>query len=423
MHFSLLRRAAAATFVALAWAETAGAEVVVVGAEIQINSVPAGGDAIPALAAFENGDFVVTWSENVDFPGPSNRPLRAEVMARRFSSAGVAFEAEFVVNTYTTGWQGFPAVDAWEDGFVVVWESDPNNFRDPQFGALRLYDRTGVPTSDEIRFADVANDPIVAADLRGGFAIAWMGRADSYLQRFERDGTPLGGPVPTGFGSYVTGVAVLMDRTVVAVSSRGCTTARLFDHIGAPRGDGFVVNQLRTGVAHAEVVSDPGGGFVVLWTQFSGRDRNIVGRRFGPDGAAAGDEFQIAGGASLGADLPTQRPLAIGPSGEVVVVWVQPDGRNSAIATRHLDSSGQVFGTPILINTMTGEHIFPSVAADRSGGFIAVWRNFVTSSPFLEAPLYGRRLSVVPGPALTQPRVGWPARGTATETGGSKRRS
>jgi hypothetical protein len=69
-----------------------------------------------ATAMDADGDFVVVWeSPDGDAGG---------VYAQRFNAAGVAQGGEFLVNTFTTGWQSSPAVAMDADGdFVVAWHS------------------------------------------------------------------------------------------------------------------------------------------------------------------------------------------------------------------------------------------------------------------------------------------------------------
>jgi hypothetical protein len=95
--------------------DAAGAAV---GTEFQINSYTTGWQGAPAVAAAADGSFVVVWSDDA-------ASYNFEVQARRFDATGAAVGTEFQVNTYTTGAQGYGiaiAVDAAGD-FVVVWGS------------------------------------------------------------------------------------------------------------------------------------------------------------------------------------------------------------------------------------------------------------------------------------------------------------
>jgi len=85
------------------------------GAEFQVNSYTTGGQALPKVASDSVGNFVVTWQDYGQ---------AFAVFAQRYSSAGVPLGGEFQVNTYATGFQGYPSVSSDSAGsFVVVWES------------------------------------------------------------------------------------------------------------------------------------------------------------------------------------------------------------------------------------------------------------------------------------------------------------
>src|SRR3954453_6395903 len=65
------------------------------GPEFLANTITAGNQTQPAMAADGSGNFVVAWS------GAGQDPASSEVYARRYSSAGVPAGDEFVVNTAT----------------------------------------------------------------------------------------------------------------------------------------------------------------------------------------------------------------------------------------------------------------------------------------------------------------------------------
>src|SRR6185295_10271780 len=72
------------------------------GAELQINNYTTGDQGFPAVAADEDGAFVVSWRSYVQDGSDFG------VFARSFSSAGAALGPEFAVNSYTTGVQSAP---------------------------------------------------------------------------------------------------------------------------------------------------------------------------------------------------------------------------------------------------------------------------------------------------------------------------
>jgi len=88
------------------------------GADLQANASTLGVQVQPGVAADDNFNFVVAWTDS-----NANGSGDYGVRARRFTSAGTPRGADFVVNVYTTGTQQDPAVSADPAGnFVVAWE-------------------------------------------------------------------------------------------------------------------------------------------------------------------------------------------------------------------------------------------------------------------------------------------------------------
>ena len=87
------------------------------GDEFQVNSYTTGGQFAPAVAAFAALSYVVSW--NSDLPSATD-PSRG-IVARCFCGGSTN---EFHVNSFTTGSQDLPAIAADDDGnFVIVWQS------------------------------------------------------------------------------------------------------------------------------------------------------------------------------------------------------------------------------------------------------------------------------------------------------------
>src|SRR5206468_323747 len=152
------------------------------GPEFQVNTFTTGSQRRPAVAADAAGNFVVVWvSQDQDGSGDG-------VFARRYDRTGIPVGPEFRVNTYTTGYQGAPAVAADAAGnFLVVWSSD-------QYGAFRRnvfgqrYDQNGDPQGSEFRVNTSTTffheSPRVAVDSTGRFVVVW----ESSGQDGEADG-------------------------------------------------------------------------------------------------------------------------------------------------------------------------------------------------------------------------------------------
>ena len=88
------------------------------GGEFQVNTTTASSQGFPSVAMDSAGNFVVVW-ESFGQDGSGSG-----VYAQRYNAAGVAQGSEFLVNTYTTGYQQYPSVAMDGSGnFVVTWQS------------------------------------------------------------------------------------------------------------------------------------------------------------------------------------------------------------------------------------------------------------------------------------------------------------
>jgi hypothetical protein len=96
---------------------------VALGGQFQVGTYAGAGQFYPSIASDSAGDFVVVW-ESDGSAGSDTSWL--SVQGRSYSASGSPIGAEFQVNTYTTGYQAFPAVasNSAGDKFVVAWQSD-----------------------------------------------------------------------------------------------------------------------------------------------------------------------------------------------------------------------------------------------------------------------------------------------------------
>ncbi len=112
------------------------------GGEFRVNSYTFNVQGPGSVAMDGDGDFVVTWN--------SMRQLSdsTDVLAQRYTSAGVKRGTEVLVNTYTTGAQVGGSVASDVDGnFLVVWEGDAQD--GDSYGVYgQRYSRWTVATED-----------------------------------------------------------------------------------------------------------------------------------------------------------------------------------------------------------------------------------------------------------------------------------
>jgi VCBS repeat-containing protein len=124
------------------------------GASFAVNTLTAGDQQLPALAALPDGGFVVGWSDGAG--GASADDIRAQ----RFDAGGNPVDAEFVVNAHIEGFQTYPALaaDRASGTLVVAWADTAASGIGDDDGAVlqRLFTPGGVAPS--------ANTPPEARD-------------------------------------------------------------------------------------------------------------------------------------------------------------------------------------------------------------------------------------------------------------------
>ena len=147
------------------------------GGEFQVNSYTTWWQVATSVAMNGAGAFVVTWMSQLQDGSESG------VFARRYSPAGVAQGDEFQVNSYTTGLQLGASVAVGDSGeFVVAWQTFdyPAQF-DSDIVAQR-YDAAGVQEGSTFRVNSYTTAfqgyPAISATPSGTFVVAWGGPGD-----------------------------------------------------------------------------------------------------------------------------------------------------------------------------------------------------------------------------------------------------
>ncbi|HVN40207.1 MAG TPA: hypothetical protein VMW19_18755 [Myxococcota bacterium] len=142
------------------------------GTQFQVNTYTRNGQDHPRVASDAAGDFVVVWQSYGT--GPSHQ---YSIQGQRYSSSGSALGAQFQVNTYMTGGTVTPWVASGYGGnFVVVWLAQGTA---PQSIRGQRYDSSGSPRDAEFQVntytsgSPAPQPPQVASDSAGAFAVVW----------------------------------------------------------------------------------------------------------------------------------------------------------------------------------------------------------------------------------------------------------
>ena len=85
------------------------------------------GQSYPAVAALNEGGFVVTWHMG------DLEAIERDVVVRRFQADGTPSGPSTQVNVFEMGWQYYPSVETFsDDGVIVVWGSTPYADANPE---------------------------------------------------------------------------------------------------------------------------------------------------------------------------------------------------------------------------------------------------------------------------------------------------
>jgi len=387
MRFPIL---SAASVVSLAAASLALAQLPPLSDEFQVDTDTTLSQLLPDVGMDASGNFVVVWGSYQYGPA-------SDVYARRYDSNGNALGLNFLVNTYTTDRQSYPAVAAAPTGeFIVSWSSFHQTAGSIIDVYAQRYDASGNPAGGEFLVNTYTTSyqygPAIAASASGNFVVIWTSylqdgdKSGVYGKVFDADGSPVSGEFQVnqytfGYQSHARVAYGGNGDFVVAWQSRQDgddygVMARRFGPDGTPRGDEFLVNQTTTNAqTEPAVAADAAGRFVVTWDNYGQFDsgQDVFARRFGPDGTPRGDEFQVNTYTSNVQDAPR---VAMDARGDFVVTWQSDlqDGFGAGVAAVRFDRAGQLIGSefrPPIQSFNTQSH--PSVAAGANGRIVFCW--------------------------------------------------
>jgi hypothetical protein len=284
------------------------------GPAFRVNSVTAGSQRRPTVAAAAAGGFVVAW----DGAGPGDAQ---GIWARRFNAAGAPLGSDFLVNTTLDGDQLNPAI-AMEPGgaFVVAWEGKVPN--DPNGVAFRRFTATAFPRDwvDQVPYSvppprfSTRGAPRVALASTGALAVAW-----------EQSGFD-----ETTFEEFFT------------------IELRRYDAAGVPLGAASALVTATAGAAVGEpdLAFDSDTGLTVAWARRPLGDAQAVIEvvRLDPTGGQLSPPTTLSSGPLAVRASPR---VAIDSADAAVVVWADAGALNGTplgLAARLISSAGTIQG-------------------------------------------------------------------------------
>lgn len=365
-----------------------------------VNSFPVANQDLPAITTLADGRFVVAWeSEGQD--GEQNG-----IYAQVFSAQGERIGLEFLVNDTRSGAQSDPAIAATEDGgFVVVWESNDGSGT----GIFsQRYDVNAEPDGGETRVNDIVSssqtDPSVVGLPGGGYVVTYFDNGsaadffdDIRAQIFDASGAPVG----TTFRVNTTGALSGTNEShaevtaiqpsgdagnqaaggfAVTFTSGSLSFVQVYDLTGNPVGGEIALASPAAPNPTEPVLAGlTGGGFVAVFRDGLGE---ISAQLFSGDGTAIGGTFQV----NTETSSSQFEPEVIGtPDGGFTVVWTSNtsgsagDGNGRGIIARSFDATGVATTGEVIVNEQTlSTQDQPVVTALPDGTLAVAWTS-VTS--------------------------------------------
>jgi hypothetical protein len=197
---------------AAVWAQFYRADGRAVGTQFKVNSLTTGNQRLSDVALNDEGDFVVTWSDQSNEPsgGYSVYAQRYSFNAAANGGAGLVTadpSGNFKVNQFTTGNQIASSVAIDGDGdFVITWQSPAQEGTGSANGIFaQRYDNTGAAVGSEFQVNTfTAGEQVfarVAMRNDGQFIVTWDSANQEapgsgygvYFQRYNASGVAIGG--------------------------------------------------------------------------------------------------------------------------------------------------------------------------------------------------------------------------------------
>ncbi len=270
--------------------------------DVLVNSFTTGQQANPVLTRLVNGNIVVAWSSH-----DQDGSLQG-VFSQRLSPDAAKLGGETQVNQVSSYNQRSPAIAALDEGgYIVVWVSEQQRFVNSVDLYARRYDAAGAALGNEFRINNTTNvcaNPVVCGLPGGGFAVAWSQLALSqYTNGWDVVGAVYDrGAARVGAEFAINGtiaesqhnprIAWVGDRLLaVWVSdrqdgSREGVYGRFFRLDGSAGGDEFRVTTTTVNrQVQPTVAGDGQKRFLALWSGFVGGQTSfeVLGQRYAAD--------------------------------------------------------------------------------------------------------------------------------------------
>ncbi|HEX8450004.1 MAG TPA: cadherin repeat domain-containing protein [Allosphingosinicella sp.] len=307
------------------------------GGQAAANTIVSGVQAAPRAAKLLNG-HVVVWEDRSASPDDTSFAIRGQL----FDSAGNKSGSEFLVNSVTAGNQTAPSVAALAGGgFVVAWTGTDSSGTGVK---AQIFTAAGAKSGAEFQVntgtSENQNGAQVVAVPGLGFAVVWLdysGTGNAIRGQYYRtDGTTYGSQFTVSSStaeihSDIAVAAVGDGNSRIAVSwtqtngdpSGSAALARVIKADGIAVGGTFALGQAVAGDQRdaALALYAPSKGFVAVYVD-EGEGGAVKLRKFSPEGVALGADLRLTAAGERG-DSPSILAFA---SGMLAVSWIDGNG-------------------------------------------------------------------------------------------------
>ena len=373
------------------YAQRYTADGLAVDGQFRVNSTVAGDQYDSAVAALTGGGFVVTWVSDQDGSATS-------IQGQRFDAAGNKVGGEFLVNTFPTGMQWYPAVAALADGgFVVSWQSDSQDdstYDDYGVGGVywQRYDASGNALAKlylsgstgtsigDILVGTAGADTLLG--LAGNDTLKGLSGDDSLIGGAGSDIAVYAGAMGDHLFSQTLEDAFFVSDVNAADGDAGTDSLNAIQTVRFTNGDvqatqvcEFRVNPTSAEWGHSPSAAElSGGGYVIAWEGPDQSGHGIYAQRYAPDGTTLGAAFHVNTTWMYEQTSPSATGLA---DGGFLVTWdSQQDGSGEGIYGQRYGATGAPVGVEFRVNTYTqSDQLLPATALLTDGGFVVVWHS------------------------------------------------
>jgi hypothetical protein len=334
------------------------------------HSVAIGEGNPAALAAFEDGGYVVAW-EYYD-----------RIYASRYNQSGSPQGGEIMVYDGNSSHSPSVAADS-SNNFIVAWEESGDIY-------ARRYNSSGVAQGNEFQVdqgagGDRQTDPDIATDSTNKFIVTWVDENNGsgsgehiFARRYDSAGNPLGGQFSVDSGSNISvtaqppAIAVdSNDNFIIAWSFSDRTLfLRRFSSAGGPLGTQVLVHDWTSIEAHVDIAVAGNDSFMITWNSYY-----VYARLFDASGHALGERITVGITGSSAAGKPS---IASFRGNSFVVGWHEEDASDNAdrIYMRRYDHLGNPLGDAYAFEYRWQSYIdsrYPTLAANRFGDVVHLW--------------------------------------------------